>query len=324
MLYRKKIDISYKRYKSNFEKKIRFEEVEEEYNEIKDEIFGIINSNNLNEDHILLIDLDTIYQYYISKWKKNVLIENKKETIELKKMQVAVFYTCIVQDLYKTRYPNMRLQYNFRDIVLALVHFNLFGWTKEEDILFKFITENIGSNILDMNDYNTHVWFLLELYLRYTNKTILGTNKNVNLMIKKELSAKDLNTNFIPDTLNVYENTLNSWETKDLKEITELMKQMIEYHTIKAENIGDLDEFTNYIYGFYPIEILYLIQIRKKLGLSVPEKFDDFLMNTPEAKMEFKEKELYPEMDELVEEIDKFYRRNYPEYIPNKHGELFK
>ena len=36
MLYRKKIDISYKRYKSNFEKKIRFEEVEEEYNEIKD------------------------------------------------------------------------------------------------------------------------------------------------------------------------------------------------------------------------------------------------------------------------------------------------
>ena len=42
------------------------------------------------------------------------------------------------------------------------------------------------------------------------------------------------------------------------------------------------------------------------------------------SKMEFKEKEPYPEMDELVEEIDKFYRRNYPEYIPNKHGELFK
>ena len=318
------MNISYIRYKNNFMDKVKFEEVEKKYNKTKLEIFGIIKNDNITEDHILLISLNKIYRFYISRLKNNILIKENNETKALKEMQIITFYRCIIQDLYKTRYPNMRLQYNFRDIVLALVHFNLFGWTKEEDILFKFITENIGSNILDMNDYNTHVWFLLELYLSYTNKAILGTNKNVNLMIKKELSAKDLNTNFIPDILNVYENILNSWETKDLKEITELMKQMTEYHTIKAENIGDLDEFTNYIYGFYPIEILYLIQIRKKLGLSVSEEFDDFLMNTPEAKMEFKEKEPYPEMDELVEEIDKFYRRNYPEYIPNKHGELFK
>ena len=58
--------------------------------------------------------------------------------------------------------------------------------------------------------------------------------------------------------------------------------------------------------------------------MSVPENFDDFLMNTPEAKMEFKDKEPYPEVDELIQEIDEFYRKNYPEYIPNKYGELFK
>ncbi len=30
-----------------------------------------------------------------------------------------------------------------------------------------------------------------------------------------------------------------------------------------------------------------------------------------------------PEWDPVLQMIDQFYRENYPEYIPNKHGELF-
>lgn len=47
-------------------------------------------------------------------------------------------------------------------------------------------------------------------------------------------------------------------------------------------------------------------------------------MNTPEARMVFGEHESYPEWDPVLQMIDQFYRENYPEYIPNKHGELFQ
>ena len=321
---KKKLEVSYKRYKKNFKSRIESGMPEEEYNEVKDEILKIIKTNDVNKDHILLIDLDTIRQYYILKWKRNVLTEEKQEKEDIKQMQILTFYECIVQDLYKIRYSNMRLQYNFRDVIISLIHFNLFGWTREENILFKFIIENMGSNILKINDENTHIWYLLELYLQYTGKNILGKDTKINLVLKKELSERELENSFIPDTLNVYDNTLEKWKTKDLQEITEIIEQMIEYHSEKAENTGDLGEFTDYIYGFYPIEILFLIHVRKKMGLPVPENFDDFLMNNPEAKMEFNDKELYPEEDGFVGEIDKFYRKNYPEYIPNEYGELFK
>lgn len=60
------------------------------------------------------------------------------------------------------------------------------------------------------------------------------------------------------------------------------------------------------------------------MGLPVPEQFDDILMNTPEANVIINAPESYPEWDPLLKLIDDFYRKNYPNYIPNKHGELFK
>jgi len=50
--------------------------------------------------------------------------------------------------------------------------------------------------------------------------------------------------------------------------------------------------------------------------LPVPDKFEDLLMNTPEAKVVINEPEPYPEWDPLLRAIDEFYRKNYPNYIP--------
>jgi len=46
---------------------------------------------------------------------------------------------------------------------------------------------------------------------------------------------------------------------------------------------------------FIHYEILFLMHIRRKLGLPVPDKFEDLLMNTPEAKVVINEPEPYPE-----------------------------
>ena len=317
----KKLDMAYKRYKKNFIEGYPMQEMEAKYEEAKKKIKDIIKNNELKKDHIFLTRLARIRLYYLTLWKHINFLDNKMDKQSLKKIQIIVFFQCFSQELYKERYPNMLLEYNLKFVVIALIHFNFWGWEKEEGILLEFIKNNISSNILNTNDDNKHVWFLLELYLKFKNETILGVNENLNLKVKENLINNDMKANMIPNNLEIYEKVFKNLKAEN---IDGLINEMIIYHSEMLKNLGEYGEFRDYVYGFYPIEILYLIHIRKKLGLSVPEKFDDFLMNTPEAKMEFKEKEPYPEMDELVEEIDKFYRRNYPEYIPNKHGELFK
>jgi len=32
------------------------------------------------------------------------------------------------QELYRIRYPNMDLEYDFLEVVTALIHFTMFGW----------------------------------------------------------------------------------------------------------------------------------------------------------------------------------------------------
>lgn len=177
---------------------------------------------------------------------------------------------------------------------------------------------------MDANEENRHVWFLLELYLQYRNKTIVGTNKKLHLAVKNKFKEDGLRCGSIPDDLDVYDETLERWSTGDLLEIEHLISKMSEYHSALASEIGQLGEFGDFRYGFYPFEILFLIHVRRKLGLPIPEHFDDFLMNTPEAKMAFGDPEPYPEGDPALQMIDQFYRKNYPEYIPNQHGELFQ
>ncbi|KOP64768.1 hypothetical protein AMS62_05480 [Bacillus sp. FJAT-18019] len=324
MINPKKLEIAYKRYHKNFIDGIKFEDVKEEYRECKSEVINIVEANDLEKDHILLIDLSSIFSYYLSQWKYDVLINGGNNAEGLKSSQKVVFYQCMVQDLYTTRYPNMALEYTFREVVITLVHFAMYGWEKEENILYNFMVHHFGGHLIDANEENRHIWFLLELYLQFRNKTIMETNKKLNLAVKEKLNEDGLRCGSIPENLNIYDEVLERWSTTDLKEIEKLISQMSEYHSALASEIGQLGEFGDFRYGFYPFEILFLIHVSGKLGLPVPKELDNFLMNTPEAKMEFGDPEPYPECDPLLQMIDQFYRNNYPEYIPNQHGELFR
>ncbi|MDR0268837.1 hypothetical protein [Paenibacillus sp.] len=320
----KKLEIAYRRYSKNFVNGIKFENVKENYEENKSEIMNIVELNAVEKDHILLIDIDSIGSYYLSKWKNDVLINGERKVNELKKMQMVVFYQCMGQDLYKIRYPKMMVEYSFREVIFSLIHFTIFGWEKEENILFDFIVENFGEHILNANDDNKHTWFLLELYLQYRNKTIMGVNKKLHITVKERFEEAGLRSGLIPEDLDIYSEVLEQWSTPDSAKIENLIGKMSLYHSILASEIGQLGEFGDFRYGFYPFEILFLMHVRKEKGLSVPNHLDDFLMNTPEAKMVFEDPEPYPEWDPLLRLMDDFYRKNYPDYIPNRHGELFQ
>ncbi|WPC42645.1 hypothetical protein [Clostridium sp. JS66] len=324
MLNPKKFRMAFKRYCRNFDNETRLQDIDNDYEEIKDEIINIVEENNIDKDHILLIDLDTISLNYLSKWKKDVLINGENKVEQLKHVQMVVFYQCIVQELYKTRYPNMMPEYTFKEVITALIHFTMFGWEREENILYDFIVNHINENRLDINELNKHIWFLLELYLQYRHKTICGTNEKLYIVIKENLHKLKLQYKLIPEELGIYREVLESWTTCNVKELEELINKMSLFHSILASEIGQSFEFGDFKYGFYPFEILFLIYVRKRTELPVPKEFDDLLMNTPEAKMVIEDAEPYPQWDDLLLLIDGFYRKNYPEYIPNKYGELFK
>ncbi|KPV60160.1 hypothetical protein QJ48_07210 [Paenibacillus sp. A3] len=324
MLNPKKLDMAYKRYRKNFVDGINFNDIKEKYDISKSKIESIVESNAIEKDHILLVNLNKIFSYYLSQWKNDVLISGGYKAEGLKNMQKVVFYQCMGQDLYKIRYPQMIIEYSFRGVIVALVHFTMFGWEKEENILFDFIVEHFGSNLLEANDENRHTWFLLELYLQYRNNTIMGTKEKVHLNVKEKFKNAGLQCGLIPEDLDVYSEVLERWSTPSSEEIENLVGKMALYHSQLASEIGQLGEFGDFRYGFYPFEILFLLYVRKQMDLYVPKQFEDLLMNTPEAKMVFGDPEPYPEWDPLLLQIDNFYRKNYPEYIPNKHGVLFR
>lgn len=317
-----KLKRAYKKYEKNFSTGIKIEDVVKDYEAGKNKILNIVESNNIEKDHILLLNLRNVYWLSLSKWKEDVLLENGEDIEYLKKMQIAIFYQCMAQELYKTKYPNMLTGYCLWTVVIALIHFVIFGWKREEEILFEFIKRNFGTSLLESNGSEKHILFLLNLYLEYRNKTIDGVNEKksfVSALFKKKKTESTTDYE-----LGIYEDVLKKWNTGSLEKIEELINKMIEYHSELVSKIGQLLEFTDFQYGFYPYEILFLMHIRKSKDLPNPKSFDAFLMNTIEAKQTFKDVEPYPELDPLVLMVDDFYKKNYSDYIPNKFDGLFE
>nr|WP_247898643.1 hypothetical protein [Paenibacillus pabuli] len=197
--------------------------------------------------------MDNISSFWLDVWKNDVLIKNGRDVSALKKIQQTKFYQCMGRHIYKDRYPNMKLiDYSLEYSIIALVHFNLYGWVKEEKIFFDFIVKYLGDNLMEANDWNQHIWFLVELYLQHTNQTIEGTNKNVHLTVKSALADKGQPCDLIPEELGIYREVLEQWHTPDLNEITRLIGRMSEHHSMLASELGKSLEFGNYDYAFYP------------------------------------------------------------------------
>ncbi|MEN1990400.1 hypothetical protein [Paenibacillus hubeiensis] len=325
MINSKKLQMAYKRYIKNFSEGLTLEKSLKKYEEAKIENSDIVENNETEKDHILLVNMYRISSYWLSEWKHHVLIKGEENAMGLKQIQKVVFYQCMVRHIYKDRYPNMKLiHYSFDLNIVALIHFNMYGWKKEEDVFFDFIEEYLVENIMKANDWNKHIWYLFELYLRSSNKTIFGVNQNIHMIVKLKLEEKGMNYDLIPGELGIYSEVLDRWNTPDLDEITQLIGKMSEYHSMLAAELGQSLEFGDFRYTFYPYEILFLLHVRKKQGLPNPTHFDDFLMNSPEAKIEIQDPEPYPDQDPILQLVDGYYRKNYPEYIPNKYGMLFE
>jgi hypothetical protein len=316
----KKLSLAYKKYVNNFTIGTIIQSRKEKYETYKSKCINIIETNNLEKDHVLSISLGVIFNYHMMTWKEEVCVHNKERSEAIKQMQISFFYKCMGQDLYIMRYPNGWADSLFTEAIAALIHFAMFGWEKEENILFDFIAEHLHEKTINANNWSRHNWFLLELYLQYRNKTLLGVKEGVHKIVKAEREAAEIESGHIPDDLGIYAEVLADWSTLDEGVAADLIDKMIDFHSKLVSDLGDSIEY-DYRYGFYPYEILFLLDVRKKKGLPVPAQFDALLMNSSEAKMVIQAPEPYPEKDELLVEIDGFYRKHYPAYFLHKYDE---
>lgn len=81
MVNSKKMHLAYKRYVKNF----FGSNAVNEYEEGKNEIVEVIDINDTERDHILLIDMDNISSFWLDVWKNDVLIKNGRNVSALKK-----------------------------------------------------------------------------------------------------------------------------------------------------------------------------------------------------------------------------------------------
>ncbi|MEN1990832.1 hypothetical protein, partial [Paenibacillus hubeiensis] len=275
MLNNKKIEMSYKRYIKNFTNEHKYERTKQRYLNNLKEVSELVELNEVEKDHILLINLGSVFSYQLLNWKNDILLSEGNRSEALKQMYKVVFYQCMSQELYKTRYPQMMKEYTFNKVVTALIHFTMFGWEKEEMILYSFIVEHLGGELLDVNESNKHTWFLLELYLKFRGKVLLGNNHAISKKVKEMCINNGIENRLIPEDLGIYEEVLTDWATNDTNIIYSLINEMSLYHSLQVSELGQFIEFGDYVYGFYPYEILFLLHVRKKQGLPNPTHFDD-------------------------------------------------
>lgn len=91
MLNQKKLDMAYKRYSKNFVDGINFNDIKEKYDISKSKIESIVESNTIEKDHILLVNLNKVFSFYLSQWKNDVLINGGNRPEGLKSMLMVVF-----------------------------------------------------------------------------------------------------------------------------------------------------------------------------------------------------------------------------------------
>lgn len=158
----------------------------------------------------------------------------------------------------------------------------LCGWGDEYSKIGEWLIESInyGSH-KDEDGANVHQiigvgqsdilvgWFLLDLYCLVYNKKYNEDNA------------------YYPESLLIYQDVLDQWDTTDLTEVDKLVYKMADYHleqTQEAKNDDEYFSFDDSNLWLFPYEILTWLKLRENKGLENPKKYSHPLMNTPVAE----------------------------------------
>lgn len=141
------------------------------------------------------------------------------------------------------------------------------------------------------NSTSLHSWFVFELYCRSQGM----------ILDKEGLSY--------PDSLGIYQKTLNYWDTPDIKLVDQLVSELCEYHINHSSEKDDY-EFQDWTYFVFPYEILGWLSLRKKMSLPNPETYSHELMRLSINRLPTEP--IQKPKDELLNQVVEKFEKDYP------------
>jgi hypothetical protein len=200
------------------------------------------NYLNNKEVNYNLLAKSTYYAHESNNW--DFLLGEKIPTFN-----AAILFDSAIMHLGQMIYLGWEdLAQNYGDLLIAMLNGKQYkGWIKK----------------------SMYPWFMIELFCKWK---------------KKELDKSKLN---YPEKLGIYEDALLYWNTPDTSKMEEILRQLCDFHiencdeNVVTDDDGDefSPEFTNSDYFLFPMEILMLLSIRKRIGLDKNLTFESELLS---------------------------------------------
>lgn len=134
----------------------------------------------------------------------------------------------------------------------------------------------------------------------------------------QNLAFNEENFPYLGDDLGVYAPVIANWRTTDVKQVSEWVNQMADYHLEQTKKPRGVEWGEFELPGVYlfPYEILAFLRLRQWLGLPNPSAFEHPLMNQPMAFMPIASLPV-PEFDGLSQQVIAKYRHQYADILQN-------
>jgi hypothetical protein len=204
----------------------------------------------------------------VNRWYGNLFVYEflKSNTTTSKREAVASSYhIMIIHNEFSKLIPGKEYGPMFEEAGLYLANCLSEKWYAESKTLLTIINQGLGTGFLNGGlDFKPSVWFIIEM-----------ANKGYGITI-------DYKKYNYPQSMGVYQEALDNWDTKDLVLLDAVVSKLCDYHLENAtygdgENTADI-QFDDSAVFVYAYEILTWLSIREMVGLKNPETFTHPLM----------------------------------------------
>jgi hypothetical protein len=235
------------------------------FNEPSNQIEIILAESKLQK--AVVVDLKTLNNWYGNKFIYRALAENDLATEPV--YFASSYYIAVVADIFALGYPGNPPKLLFTDVAMFLGNCLQAKWYDKSHEVIDIINKGLSTKFLKGGlNYAKAAWFIVEIADKAFNITADYTRFKY------------------PDTLGIYQQALDKWNTTDLQELDKMVTEMCDEHLSQA----DCNEETPLEFSFvkefvFTYEIQAWLSVREKMGLQNPEIFSHPLMQLPINKL---------------------------------------
>lgn len=212
---------------------------------------------------------------YLNTWFSNKFVydsEMLRENDNFPLLASNGYFTISIVGKLAAKFPDNPPKILFDRYCYMLANCFIAGWQKEASEMLKVINNGLDSKLLKGGlDFKQTAWYILMLANKFMNESIDYSKYNV------------------PQSIGVYREVLENWDSVDIDMVDEMVSSLCDYHLSQsnpsdAKNLMSIQFSLTYEYIFV-YEILVWLKFRQLKGLANPKKYTHPLMNLPVNKL---------------------------------------